>query len=425
MKLLSKTNEYYIAVAIALLFVGSFVISNRILYLVNKEINERLISEKTEIENQVANQPRIAEEGLIIGDRIEVIPIDRISTFAVQLKDTLRYDPYAEHLVPYRQLIYQKEINYHAYAIRILKRLPEVKDMFRGLAITIGLITVDVIFCFYFLNRWFSRRIWLPFYNALDVLKHFDLRKGGHAIFTKSTVDEFNAMNHELSKLTDKVSRDYQNLKEFTENMSHESQTPLAIIHSKLDLMLQAESLTERQTELIRSSLDAVNRLSRMNKSLIMLTRIDNEQYADTKLVDLGQLVKKQLRDMELFIQSKELILTERIDDQRIYQLNEQLAEILVSNILSNAIKYNQRGGKLEVELNNNRFVVSNSGEPLNIAEEQIFERFKKGVKKDSVGLGLAIVKKICDYFNSNVQYHYGNHMHTVVVEFPDDVIVG
>jgi signal transduction histidine kinase len=189
--------------------------------------------------------------------------------------------------------------------------------------------------------------------------------------------------------------------------------------------MLQVENLTERQTEQIRSSLDAVNRLSRMNKSLIMLTRIENDQYADTKLVSFGRLIKKQLRHLEVFISSKELVVNEDVDDQRIFQMNEQLAEILVSNLLSNAIKYNKKGGQLNVELIENYFLVSNSGDKLDVPPDQIFERFKKGTQKDSVGLGLAIVKKICDHFDSTVSYTYENHLHVFVVEFPYELIVG
>jgi len=425
MKLLNKTNEYYIAVAIGLLFIASFVIANRILYLYNKEINERLIFEKTEIENQLTSQPHLGDAGFSIGDRIEVMPIDMFHTFRVSLKDTVKFDPYEEHLVPYRQLSYEKKINDRAFKIKIQKRLPEVKDMFSGMLITIGLIAVDVIFCFYFLNRWFSRSTWAPFYNALEVLKNFDLRKGGKVIFKKSSIEEFNAMNRELSRLMDKVSRDYQNLKEFTENMSHETQTPLAIIHSKLDLMLQEENLDEKQLENIKSSLDAVNRLSRMNKSLIMLTRIDNDQYADTKLLNLGRLISKQLKGLEVFYSSKELTVNENIDEQRIFQMNEQLAEIFISNLLSNAIKYAKFGGQLNIELYENFLVISNSGAPLAIPADQIFERFKKGTQKDSVGLGLAIVKKICDHFNSRIQYSYENNLHTFTIEFPHEIIVG
>src|SRR5437773_1380290 len=111
MKLLNKTNEYYIAVAIAILFIGSFVITNRILYLINEEINKRLVNEKTEIELQIAKQQQLADNGLIIGDRIEITPIATFQTIKVVLKDTGRYDPYSERLVPYRQLSYEKLIN--------------------------------------------------------------------------------------------------------------------------------------------------------------------------------------------------------------------------------------------------------------------------------------------------------------------------
>src|SRR4051812_12185071 len=113
MKLLNKTNEYYIAVAIAILFIGSFVISNRIFYLLNNDINENLIGERAEVEAQIARQPEIALYGISIG-RIEITPIDNFHSFAVQLKDTFRFDPYADKNVKFRQLSYEKLINNRA-----------------------------------------------------------------------------------------------------------------------------------------------------------------------------------------------------------------------------------------------------------------------------------------------------------------------
>ena len=152
MKLLNKTNVYYIAVAIAILLIGSFVISNRILFLLNKAINERLVNEKSLIELQIANQIQLADEGFLIGDRIEVIPLEKFHSLQVQLKDTSRYDAFFERLVPYRQLTYEKLINNKAYKIKIMKRLPEMWHLFKGLLITVGLTAIDVIFCFYFLT---------------------------------------------------------------------------------------------------------------------------------------------------------------------------------------------------------------------------------------------------------------------------------
>lgn len=419
MKLLNKTNEYYIAVAIAILFIGSFVISNRILYLVNKEINERLVIEKSVIELQVASQGQLADAGIVIGDRIEIIPIDSFHTFRFQLKDTGRYDPSLDRLVPYRQLSYEKVINNKPYRIKIFKRLPEVLDLFRGLLITVGLTAVDVIFCFYFLNRWFSRKVWAPFYSALNKLKAFDLNTHTKLVFNKSGIDEFNDLNEELTRLTDRIANDYNNLKEFTENASHEIQTPLAIIRSKLELLLQSDLLNGEHIQHIKSSLDAVNRLSRLNKELILLTRIENRQYAENETFLLNDLIAQQLSQLDAFISIKKIAVNERIYQPVMVMMNRNLAEILISNLLTNAIKYNPEGGKILIEMNQHYLIVSNTGEPLKIEAEKIFERFLKDKNSESLGLGLAIVKKICDFYDLTIEYSYLNRdrMHSFLIQ--------
>ncbi len=418
MKLLNKTNEYYIAVAIAILFIGSFVIANRILYLVNKEINERLVDEKSEIELQIANQPLLAETGIVIGDRIEITPTI-FHTFQVQLKDTGRYDSFTERLVPYRQLTYEKIINNKAYKIKILKRIPEVMDLFRGLLITIGLTAVDVIFCFYFLNRWFSRKVWAPFYGALNKLKAFDLNTHTKLVFNKSGIDEFNDLNEELTRLTERIANDYNSLKEFTENASHEIQTPLAIIRAKLELLLQSDLLNSDHIQNIQSSLDAVNRLSRLNKELILITRIENQQFAEHETFLLNDLIAQQLDQLDPFITPKKITVTERIYHPVSVTMNRNLAEILISNLLTNAIKYNNPEGKIVIEMNEHYLIISNTGEPLKINPEKIFERFLKDNKSESLGLGLAIVKKICDFYDLIIEYSYLNRdrMHSFMIQ--------
>lgn len=419
MKLLNKTNEYYIAVAIAILFIGSFVISNRILYLLQKEINERLVDEKSEIEIQIASQPQLAHGGIVIGDRIEITPLSEFHSFQVELKDTGRYDAFSEHLVPYRQLTYEKLINNQAYKIKILKRLPEVRHLFKGLLITVGLTAIDVIFCFYFLNRWFSRKVWAPFYSAINKLKAFDLNTHTKLMFTKSGVDEFNDLNEELSRLTERIARDYSNLKEFTENASHEIQTPLSIIRSKLELLLQSQLLNRDNILNIQSSLDAVNRLSRLNKELILLTRIENRQFAESETFLLNTLINDQLSQLAVFIDVKNINVTELMYEPVPVTMNRNLAEILISNLIMNAIKYNEQGGKILVEMNHHYLVISNSGKPLQMNPEKIFERFLKDNKSESLGLGLAIVKKICDFYDFSIEYGYlvRDAMHSFTIQ--------
>ncbi|MFM7728361.1 MAG: sensor histidine kinase, partial [Flavobacteriales bacterium] len=171
-------------------------------------------------------------------------------------------------------------------------------------------------------------------------MKRFDLQRGGKVRFEKSQVEEFNVLNDELSKLTEKVTDDYRNLKEFTENMSHETQTPLAVIRSKLELLLQSDNLKPEQVEQVHATMDAVNRLSKMNRGLILLTRIDNDQYVDEQDIVFSGLIRKHLEDLDLFAQSRNIAVITSFDEKAAVRMNPYLADILVSNLLSNAIKY-------------------------------------------------------------------------------------
>jgi signal transduction histidine kinase len=420
MKLLNITNRYYIILALVLLLVSSAFLAYRVVYVIDNEISEHMLFEKLEIEKQLALQKDLQDIHFIIGDRLEIKPIEKFTTFRVTIKDTTMYDLYEKTKVPFRVLSYQQLVKGKSYHIKIARRLTENKQMVSGIFMTLLLVSVDIIICFYFLNRWFSSRVWNPFYRALNVLKNFDIQKGGVVQFQKSKVDEFNTLNSELARLTDKVSRDYKNLREFTENMSHETQTPLAIIRSKLELLLQHAN-DEETVQQILSTLDSVNRLSKMNKGLILLTRIDNDQYAGQQQLHLGEILRKHLEDLELFISSREIKVHTNIDDNVTVRMNPHLAGILFTNLLSNSIKYNVNNGDLYVTLNKKGVIIANSGEPLTLPGKEVFDRFKKGNSPDSIGLGLAIVKKIIDQCGFTIQYDYVDNHHTFTINFQNE----
>ena len=417
MKLLNITNRYYIIIALVLLLISSAFLAYRVVYVIDNEVSEHMLFEKLEIEKQLALQKGLQDIHFIIGDRLEVEPVDKFTSFRVAIKDTVIFDLYEKNNVPYRILSYQQLIRGKAYNIKIARRLTENNQLVNGIFTTLLLVAIDIIICFYFLNRWFSSRVWNPFYRALNILKNFDLQKGGIAHFQKSKVEEFNTLNAELTKLTDKVARDYRNLREFTENMSHETQTPLAIIRSKLELLLQKAN-DEEQVKQILSTLDSVNRLSKMNKGLILLTRIDNDQYAGQQMLPLGKILRDHLEDLDLFILSHELKVHTEIDDTVHISMNPHLAGILFTNLLSNAIQYNIQNGVLSIVLNKHGITIANSGGPLVIPGQEVFERFRKGDSPDSIGLGLAIVKKIIVHCGFSIHYEYINHLHSFEIKF-------
>lgn len=418
MKLLNITNRYYIIIALALLVISSTFLAYRVLYLVDMQVSEHMLFEKQEIEKQLATQPDIQNLKFIIGDRIEVEPLEKFTTFQVQLTDTTAFDSYENIEVPFRVLRWQQLIGGDAYRITLSKRLTATIDYLDGVLLTLLLVAIDIIACFYFLNRYISRRVWRPFYRALRGLKNFDIHHGEKLTFQRSRVEEFDALNSELSKLTDKVARDYKNLREFTENMSHETQTPLAIIRSKLELLLQSENLRDEQVAYIQSSLDSVNRLSKMNKSLILLTRIENEQYSEEQVLPLAKTLSRMMEDLEPFVDKKEMRVEMNLDNNVRLKINKHLSEIMLSNLISNAIRHGERGGLLKIDLDKDHLLIANSGGALPISDDQIFERFKKGNQPDSVGLGLAIVKKICDHCKCDIHYSYEEGLHRFLIVF-------
>lgn len=418
MKLLNLTNRFYIIIALTLLLVSSIFLAYRVLYVVDTGITEHMLYTRTQLRKQISSQPGLQGLPFEVSDLIRIDTISRFTTFRVQLRDTSVFDELEQGKIPLRLLTYEEEIAGRPYRITIGERLTTNKELIKGVAITLFLVAIDIIACFYFLNRYFSSSIWRPFYRALDALKRFDLQRGGKIRFEPSRVDEFNALNEELSKLTEKVNSDYRNLKEFTENMSHETQTPLAIIQSKLELLLQSDNLQPEQLSQIHSTLDAVTRLTKMNRGLILLTRIENEQYSEEGSVHLSDLIRKRLDDFEFFLQSRSLKVDAQLDEALFVRMNPYLADILVSNLMSNAIKYTDEGGLLQIRLHSDSLSMCNSGKPPSINDQRIFERFKRGEGADSVGLGLAIVKRICDHYHFFLSYRYEEELHRFYVQF-------
>ncbi len=413
MKLLNATNRYYIIIAVALMLLGCGFLTYRLFYLFDKEITDHMLYEKQIIDQQLYEEKHLQHMSFKFGDHIEVQPIDKFTSFRVHMRDTEMYDQFEKDVVSFRILSYEQQIDSTGYRIKIRRRLTENKDVMYGVLMAVGLISLNMILSFYFLNRWFSIKIWAPFYAALRLLKNFDLRKEGKPQFRTSAIEEFNRMNDELRKLTDKVHNDYRNLKEFTENMSHETQTPLAIIHSRLDVLMQSENLNEQQQEQIRTTLDAVNRLSKMNKGLTLIAKIDNNQFADEHELLLSDVIEKHLAQLDIFIEGKSIQVTKNLNPRMKVKMNPQLVDILLTNLLSNAIKYNEENGLLTVSMDEKGFSISNTGNAPSLSSEQIFERFKRGEDKvDSTGLGMAIVKKICDFSACEISHNYFNGMH-------------
>jgi signal transduction histidine kinase len=228
-------------------------------------------------------------------------------------------------------------------------------------------------------------------------------------------------MNETLRNATHQAQYDYAVLKEFTENAAHELQTPLAVIRSKLDLMIQDEELSESHTHTLLTTYKAIDKLSRLNQSLLLLAKIENKQYDETQAVDLKKKLEEKIEEFEELWASQELKVSSHLKSiQR--TMNPELAEILLNNLLSNATRHNFPGGQIRIKLTEQSLIVANTSPHSELDHSRLFTRFyKPAPHNENNGLGLSIIKQICEVSGFQISYSRKDQMHEFKILWKHD----
>jgi signal transduction histidine kinase len=261
-----------------------------------------------------------------------------------------------------------------------------------------------------------ARRYWRPFFATLGVLQRYKLDQHHAPVLEATRIPEFKALNTAIGHVLGRHQRLYQRQREFAENAAHELQTPLAILRTKLDLLVQAPGLTEEQASHIEPLLAVTQRLTHLSRSLLLLTHLDQQLFFATETVDLAAVVRQLLSQMSEQVAAGNIALTTELVPSFLVSANRSLIEILVSNLLSNAIRHNLPGGELRVGLTTQQFTVENTGRAQALPADQLFARLRPqpGRLPGSVGLGLPIARQICETCGFILSYHYqepGRHL--------------
>lgn len=310
------------------------------------------------------------------------------------------------------------EINKKNYLVTIETNVEETEETVIAIAALTFLFFLILVIGFLIFNRRLSVKLWQPFRSTLNKLKAFNLNSQASIPFEKSNTLEFEELNLALNKLIEHTITVYKSQKEFTENASHELQTPLAIIKNKLDLLLQKEALTDRQYQIIEATNKAVTRVSRINKNLLLLAKIENHQFEDSEEIDLSDLTTQSLEHLHEHIENKALILQSEIDGELSITGNKTLLEILLTNLILNAIRHNSQKGVIKITLDKSGLTLSNSGNQA-LEIENLFKRFKRSSNESSgSGLGLAIVEQICKRHHWKINYLFKDDFHIFKVSF-------
>ena len=307
-------------------------------------------------------------------------------------------------------------LNKKPYRFNIETNIEETQETIFFISITTVFLFVLIVGGLLFLNRRLSKSVWKPFRETLDQLKTFSLNNQTKIEFSKTDVSEFDELNQSLTKLIEHNVSVYKTQKEFTENASHELQTPLAILKNKLDILLQNQDLTEKQYQIAEEMNRALSRSSRINKNLLLLAKIDNKQF-DSETFHLDEVLNQSLEILQEHFEQKNISVNTEISDNVKVNGNIGLTEVLINNLIINAIRHTSINGSISIKLNNSVFEVSNSGtEKLN--SDLLFKRFSRFSKDNNgSGLGLAIVKEICKSQNWTIDYRFENNNHIFSVK--------
>jgi signal transduction histidine kinase len=335
-------------------------------------------------------------------------------------KDTLMYMENEDDLEPVRLLttVFEAKEN-EFYQLKVISSMVEEDDLIEDLFYSLLWLYLILIATILIINTLVLRSMWKPFFRFLEQLSQFKLGKNEQVQPVQSKVAEFQLLNKVVTEVLESNIRSFHNQKQLIENASHELQTPLAIALSKLQLMADNPELSAEVVTEIFQTIETLERLTRLNKSLLLLSKIENKQFLNEEEVHFNELIREVLEDFQDQIEFKELEVVLLSESELNAQMNPELARILITNLIKNAIRHNIKKGKIEIRITNSSLQISNSGSDKALDPNKVFQRFhKESNDQSSTGLGLAIVKSIVDISGYQISYAYAVSIHQFTVKF-------
>jgi hypothetical protein len=385
--------------------------------VVNQNIHEMLESRKAYIILNLQQNEPITDLLESPDHSIFIKRVEKTGEYK-RFSDTLAYDQEEKELIPFRKMTFSAHSGDQHYQVVLLQSLLESEDLQMVIVSFMTGLFGLVLLALFFLNGWLSNKAWNPFFKSLSVLITWKIGENQAVSFDRTGISEFDQLNSTLENMMQKIQADFVNLKEFTENASHEIQTPLAIIKSKLEMVLQDKTLNDQQHQRIHAAFESANRLSKLNEALLLLSKIENRQFVDSSEIDVCKLIQSRLEYLEELFALKQIEVTVRLESQVTFNMNSLLADILINNLLSNALRHNIEKGKITVLSENQKITISNTGREAEMDVSRLFRRFaKQTTTSESNGLGLAIAHEICNNYNLELNYHYLNGMHNMAIK--------
>ena len=419
-KLLHTTLKYYVLFSLIVMLSAAplFFYITQLLYL--HETDEALLLQKEEFELLFA--PQLKDKDVAVWNKwnrdIKIVKVQKIIS-----GDTLfshsSYNNLDKENEPYRVLNAPVTINNKPYLFTARINLVDNKDFIISILMVFTIIILILLIGLFIITRKLSITLWKPFYDTLEQIEKFEIDKSSNPKLAENSIEEFNRLNLAINKLIERNTRIYKSQKEFIENAAHELQTPIAIFKGKLETLMQRDDVTEEQFDILDKLNDTTTRLNRLNKNLLLLSKIESKHYNIPEKVLFNKVITNQLDFFNEQALSKNISINTDLEADTFVQTNMFLSEILISNLFLNAINHNAANGTINVVLRENSLVFSNTGISKSLVTDKLFERFSKvNPSSKGNGLGLSIIKKIVENNNWEIIYSYKDKLHIFEIRF-------
>ena len=421
MKLVNYTTSYFAFLLLVIITVWALIFYWQMLDEIYDSMDDGLENQKMLVIQKAKKDPSILnkinfDDGYYTFRKVE--KSDKILAHKDQYRDTTMYMLNEDDFEPVRLLesIFKHDDEY--YKVKVITSMVEEDDLIEDLFYSILWLYIGMVVSILLLNNILLKKVWHPFYDLLQKLKNFNIESDQKMNYSETNIEEFKLLNQNVDRLLKKSREAYVSQKHFIENASHELQTPLAISINKLELLLESEHLDENDMRLLADGIQNLERLSKFNKSLLLLSKIENKQFENIEQLNINLILQEVIDSLKDLAELREINIEFQQNEELFFKGNKDLMFILYMNLIKNAIIHSSKETAVIISANKDFASVKNEGEKaLNSAV--IFQRFYKqsGVTSSS-GIGLALAKAIAVKYDLALDYMFKD-AHIFTTKFP------
>lgn len=420
MKLITKTTLLYLVIIALVITACGFILYALANNFIQKQTNEYFSFRETRVIKGLSEPiPNLELVNSFKSQLVVPMPHLRAPAKKPYERDTLLLNEMSGEVETFRARTFDKLVNGKVYRVSIYVAMQQSILLNKVIIQSSIYIFLALMVVLLLLNYLSSRYLWHPFNHTLEAIKNYSVNQNQPLDLSSTSTQEFRELNLLFAQMVSRIETDYRNMKEFTENISHEVQTPLAVIKAKVEMLMKSGNLPEEQFQAVNAVYQSTSRLSKLSKTLGLISKINNQEFIKREHILLKPFISNLLFDFKELAELKEITIKTELHEEASVFIDGYLLDVLLSNLLKNALTHNHREGEIIIKLTREKLLISNTGHPLTFPESQIFDRFRKNPDKpQSLGLGLAIVKRICDLNEMGITYKYVNQLHIFDLTF-------